>query len=189
MMAARFREFHPTAERTVFMGNRRIDGGMRGTHTHRGVVLGGLKWWREWGGPLSHLGTLQEEKINSEHTHIHRRADSVRQSMTFKRKKADIDSITVTPTAIKQLQILKHFSSVPLGVIGTRNCFHLRLLLACSAAALPWDPRLLPPPHNILAVDVRLSMYTCHSQSLYRLPLSFCSKKPSLPTLHTQTHK
>lgn len=97
-----------------------------------------------------------------------------------------MDSITVTPTAIKQLQILKHFSSVPLGVIGTRNCFPLRLLLACSAAALPRDPRLLPPPHNILAVDAKLSMYTCHSQSLYRLPLSLCSK--TLPPCLIHTH-
>lgn len=90
-------------------------------------------------------------------------------------------------TAIKQLQILKHFSSVPLGVIGTRNCFALRLLLACSAAALPRDSCLLTPPHNILAVDVKLSMYTCHSQSLYRLPLSLCTKTLLPPCLLPET--
>lgn len=206
-MAARFGEFHPTAERTVFMDNRRIDGagggwGGRGkTQALRGGFRG-LKLWRKRGWGRSLIWALYKRKRsitntythteNTKHkTHTHAlaqtqsRADSLRQSMTFKRKKADIDSITVTPTAIKQLQILKHFSSVPLGVIGTRNCFPLRLLLACSAAALPRDPRLLPPPHNILAVDVKLSMYTCHSQSLYRLPLSLCSKKPSLPYTHT----
>lgn len=76
-----------------------------------------------------------------------------------------------------------------LGVIGTRNCFPLGLLLACSAVALPRDLRLLPPAHNILAVDVKLSMYTCHSQSLYRPPLPSCPppKTHNLPA-HTLLH-
>ena len=43
MMAARFVEFHLTAERTVFMDNWRIEGGggreeAEEEHTHKGVV-------------------------------------------------------------------------------------------------------------------------------------------------------
>lgn len=43
MMAARFGEFHLTAERTVFMDNQRIEGGEgreEEAHRHKGVVWG-----------------------------------------------------------------------------------------------------------------------------------------------------
>lgn len=42
-------------------------------HRHKGVVLGGWNGEGNRGGALSHLGTLQQEKINSEHTHTQAR--------------------------------------------------------------------------------------------------------------------
>lgn len=106
MMAARFGEFHLTAERTVFMDNKRIEGGREGeTQAHRGGVggsggCGGLQNGEgKKRGALSHLGTLQEEKINFQtHTHTHRRTDSLGRSMTFKRKK-----LTLTPSLSPRL--------------------------------------------------------------------------------------
>lgn len=78
-------------------------------------------------------------------------------------EKADIESITVIASAIKQLQILKHSSSR--SVIGTRNCF-LSVWCALELPRAPPGRRLLPGPHNVLAADVVQLVYACHSGAL-----------------------
>lgn len=75
-------------------------------------------------------------------------------------EKADIESITVIASAIKQLQILKHSSSR--SVIGTRNCF-LSVWCALELPRAPPGRRLLSGPHNVLAADVVQLVFACHS--------------------------
>lgn len=62
-----------------------------------------------------------------------------------------------------------------------QKLFSLCLILTWTAAELPRDSRLLPRPHNILAVDVVVFMYTCHSQRSLPLP-SHSQRKENAPT-------
>lgn len=62
-----------------------------------------------------------------------------------------------------------------------QKLFSLCLILTWTAAELPRDSRLLPRPHNILAVDVVVFMYTCHSQRSLPLP-SHSQEKENAPT-------
>lgn len=62
-----------------------------------------------------------------------------------------------------------------------QKLFSLCLILTWTAAELPRDSRLLPRPHNILAVDVVVFMYTCHSQRSLPLP-SHSQAKENAPT-------
>lgn len=163
-----------------------LEGGERRNTGTEGWVQGQNSEGKR-GGARSHLGTLQEEKINSARTHIHTGALTTWDRAWHLKGKSWHWLHHCHPDCHKAAANIKTFF-----ISAARGYWHQKLFSSPSAAGLlPWDLRLLPPPHNILAVDVKLSMYTCHSQSLYRLPLTLCSKThpPCLPAVSTHTRK
>lgn len=72
MIAAGFGEFHLTAERTVFMDNRRIEGGGgrdRGNTGTKGWFRG--KMVRGIGVGRSHIWAFYKRKRSIQHTHTY----------------------------------------------------------------------------------------------------------------------
>lgn len=69
---------------------------------------------------------------------------------------------------------------MPLGVIGTRNCFALRLLLACSAAALPWDPACY---RRLTTYWQLMWSYPC-TLATHRVFIAFHSPSAAKPSSH-----
>lgn len=138
------------------------------------------------GGAPSHLGILQEEKINSARTHTHTGTLTAWDRAWHLKGKSWHWLHHCHPDCHKAAANIKTFF-----ICAAWGYWHQKLFSSPSAAGpVPWDPCLLLPPHDILAVDVKLSMYTCHSQSLYRLPLTlFCKTLPSCPpAIETHTH-
>lgn len=123
-------------------------------------------------GPVSHLGTLQEEKINWAHTHTQGRSDSPRQSMTFKRKKLTLTP-SLSPDCHKAAANIKTFF-----ICAARGYWHQKLFSSPSAAGLLC--RSPPPrPSPVTAASQHIGSW-CEAIHVH-LPLTESLSPSTLP--------